>query len=975
MQKFKILLIALVVFSFSCKQEKTSDLKTNKDKNGFEYKTVKNDPFGVREYTLKNGLKVFLSVNKDKPEVSTMIAVKAGSTYDPKETTGLAHYLEHMMFKGTDKIATSNWEKEKVILDKISDQFEKHKASSDKAEKEKIYAVIDSLSQEAAKYANPNEYDKLVSSLGAKRTNAFTSNERTVYVNTIPSNQIEKWVTLESERFSKLVLRLFHTELETVYEEFNSGQSSDFRQAYYKLNELLFPTHPYGTQTTIGVAEHLKNPSMVNIHNYWNKYYVANNMAIIMCGDLDPDETIAMIDKHFSKLRKDDKLSHPTFPKEKEITKPVKADVYGPDAEFIQIAFRTNGVKNQDKIKDDLFANILYNGQAGLMDIDLNKTQKVLKSYAYNDRKKDYGQLVIQAYPQANQTLEDVEKLVLGEIEKIKKGEFDDWLVEAIVNDSKLSELRQMEYNYYIYSILDAFITEVPWSEKVSELDKMEKITKQEIIDYAKKTFKDNYVVVYKRKGKNEKVVTVDKPKITPIDIDRNRTSEFYNNFTKLPETRLKPDFPDFKKQIKTSDYKGVEFNYIQNKDNELTSVNFILDMGRYNKKELELAMNYFEYAGTKDLSSEELAKEYYKLGVYTGAYVSGDRSYIYISGLNKNFKKALKLFVDNIKTAKYDKASFDNYINTLKKERANKKLDKWSIGSNLKAYAKYGEDNPARYYSTNKELDEINPDNVLAIINNMFNYKHYILYYGPNNFNDAEAMIKEAYTPVENLKDLDEEKQFTERETGEKVFFTDYDMVQSRVTFIAKDKKFNTEYLPYISLFNEFYGAGLSSIVFQEIRESKGLVYSAYSYMSRPDEKEKNHYLYAALATQPDKMKDAMKAMIDILNNMPKAEKQFEAAKKSALIQLESKRITKENIFWSYLAQKKLGLDHNIDKDVYNKIKEISYDDFKEFFKENIANKKFNIAVIGRKEAIDFNNLKKYGEIKELSLDELFNY
>ena len=314
MHKTLFLLILLFLIAFSSLAQNKFDVIMRKDKNGYEYKTVSNDPFNVREYQLKNGLKVFLSVNKEKPEISTLIAIKAGSTYDPKETTGLAHYLEHLVFKGTDKIGTSNWEKEEKLLKKISDQFEKYKSTADKITKEKIYKKIDNLSQEAAKYAVPNEYDKMVSMLGTKGTNAFTSNEQTVYVNTIPSNQVDKFLALESERFRKLVLRLFHTELETVYEEFNTGQSSDRRQAYYKLKELLYPTHPYGTQTTIGEAEHLKNPSMVNINMYWEKYYVANNMALLMTGDLDPDETIVKINKYFGNLREDKKFKTSGIP-------------------------------------------------------------------------------------------------------------------------------------------------------------------------------------------------------------------------------------------------------------------------------------------------------------------------------------------------------------------------------------------------------------------------------------------------------------------------------------------------------------------------------------------------------------------------------------------------------------------------------------------------------------------------------------
>jgi len=971
MFKFTLFLLAIVMAATTFAQ--SFEVKTQKDKNGYEYKTVDGDPFGVREYQLKNGLKVFLSENKEKPKISTMIAVKAGSTYDPKETTGLAHYLEHLMFKGTSKIATVNWEKEKILLDEISGLFEKHKATKDPEEKKKLYEAIDKLSTEAAKYAAPSEYDKMISSIGAQGTNAFTSNERTVYVNTIPSNQVDKWMTVESERFSELVLRLFHTELETVYEEFNSGQSSDYRQAYFKFNSLMYPTHPYGQQTTIGKAEHLKNPSMVNIHKYWDKYYVANNMAIIMSGDLNFDETIQKIDKYFGSLRKDDNLSHPSFDKEKPIKKPKSADVFGPEAEFLQLGFRIGGANDKENIIAELISMILYNGQAGLIDIDLIKQQKVLQAYAYTDYKKDYGEFILKGNALKGQKLEEVKDLLLAELEKIKKGEFEDWLPEAIINNKKLSRLRKIEYNYYIYDMLDAFILDVPWKDEVSRLDKMEKITKQQIMDYANKIFKKNYVVVYKRKGENKNIVKVEKPKITPIEIDRTKESEFLKMFKELPETHLQPEFINFKELIKTENIGNIEFNYIHNPNNELSSLLFVLDMGDFNIKELSVAINYFEYIGTESMTADSLAKEYYKMGVYTGVQAGEDRTYVYVSGLKKNFAKAFSLLIKNITEAKADKESFNKYIESLKKERANEKLSKWYIGYNAKSYAKYGKNNTQRYTLTNKELDNLDSEKMVSLINHILDYKHYILYYGPEDYKNAISLVQDTYSPNKNLNEIPKAVKFKELENGGNVYFTNYDMVQSNITLLTKEEKFNPEIMPYAIMFNTFYGAGLSSIVFQEIRESKGLVYFAYAFLDTPDDKNKSHYLTASLNTQPDKMKDALKAIFDILNNMPDAEIQFEESRRAALIQIESRRLTNTAPFWVYKGYQKLGIDYDIYEMIYNKIQTMTYDDFQGFFKEHIANKKFDIIVVGKEEDIDFEVLKVYGEIIKLSLEDLF--
>lgn len=350
MKKIKFLILVLTGLILIINQLPATNYttKTAVDKNGYKYEYVTNDPLNVRIYTLANGLKIYLKQNFDEPRLQTYIVVKAGATYDPKETTGLAHYLEHMMFKGSSKIGTSNWEQEKKYLDELSVLFEKHKATQDLAEKARIYELIDSVSQIASKYAVPSEYDKMISGLGAKGTNAYTSNERTVYINDIPVNEFEKWLKIESERFSKLVLRLFHTELETVYEEFNMYQDRDDTRAYNTLMAALFPTHPYGTQTVIGNPEHLKNPSMVNIHNYFDTFYVPNNMAICIAGDLDFEKTVALIDKYYGKFesRPVPEIEHPV----EEPLEMLRYDVFGPNPEFVMTAFRTSGIKKRRQI-------------------------------------------------------------------------------------------------------------------------------------------------------------------------------------------------------------------------------------------------------------------------------------------------------------------------------------------------------------------------------------------------------------------------------------------------------------------------------------------------------------------------------------------------------------------------------------------------------------------------------------------------
>lgn len=267
--------------------------------SAYNYETVKGDPMQTRIYTLPNGLKIYLSVNKEQPRIQTYIAVRTGSRNDPAETTGLAHYLEHLMFKGTHQFGTSDYAKEKPYLDDIERRYEHYRTVTDPAQRRVLYHEIDSVSQIAAKYFIPNEYDKLMSSIGANGTNAYTSTDVTCYVENIPSNEVENWARIQGDRFQNMVIRGFHTELEAVYEEFNISLTNDTRKEFAAIGKLLFPTHPYGTQTTIGTQEHLKNPSITNIKNYFHHYYVPNNVAICMAGDFDPDKVVATIDKYF----------------------------------------------------------------------------------------------------------------------------------------------------------------------------------------------------------------------------------------------------------------------------------------------------------------------------------------------------------------------------------------------------------------------------------------------------------------------------------------------------------------------------------------------------------------------------------------------------------------------------------------------------------------------------------------------------
>ena len=472
----------------------------------YKYETVKGDPLKTKIHTLDNGLKIYMTVNKETPRIQTLIAVRVGSKNDPPQTTGLSHYLEHLMFKGSERFGTSDYEAEKPLLDSIKALFEVYRGETSPARREEIYHRIDSISYEASKTAIPNEYDKLMSIIGADESNAFTSNDMTVYTEDIPANQVENWAKIEADRFIHPVIRGFHTELEAVYEEKNMSLTEDDTKAMEAIDSVLFAHHPYGLQTTLGTQEHLKNPSIVNIEDHRSNFYVPNNVAICVSGDFDPDEFVAIIKKYFGPWKPNPDIKTLEYEPEPAITSPVSKTVCGLDAEFVMIGWRTPGSKDFRRSEvGALVSSILYNGTAGIADIDLVQKQKVNAFYAFNYTRPDYGEFLMVGYPREGQTLEETKDLMLCEVERLRSGDFDEGLLGSTLNNLKLRKMHQLESNYSrAMMFVNSFISGGEWKDAVNETGRLAKVSKQQITDWAKEYLgADSYAVAYKRTATN----------------------------------------------------------------------------------------------------------------------------------------------------------------------------------------------------------------------------------------------------------------------------------------------------------------------------------------------------------------------------------------------------------------------------------------------------------------------------------------
>ncbi len=964
-KKFFALALSALVLLSSCNRDKATS-------------STDGNYFPVKEYTLKNGLKVFISVNKTAPRIQTAIAVKAGSKFDPPQTTGLAHYLEHMLFKGSHKFGTINYEKEKPFLDEIAALFEQRYNEKDPAKKKEIYRLIDSVSYEASKWAIPNEYDKMVSEIGAKGTNAFTDRDITCYINDIPSNELEKWLSIEGDRFQNLTLRIFHTELEAVYEEFNINTAYDQEWSGQAVDSLLMPNHPYGTQTTIGLSEHLKNPSLINIQNYFDTYYVPNNCAIVLSGDLDPDKTIALIEKYFDSWKEKE---IPQFVKAKpvEISQPLYTEKFGQEPEHVFVGYRFEGADSKEPLYVKLMDAILSNGRgSGLIDLDLKLKQKVLEAYSTYTDNKDYTVQKLYGQPKEGQTLEQVKDLLLAEIDSVKQGKFSDELLAAVITNKKYEMVKQAESNQgRTFDVVFAFVKDIPLEQRKKEIDELSKITKADIVKFANEHYGNNYAVCYKRMGQPS-LFKVEKPQITPVVLNKDSVSTFRKAFEKMPEAKLEPKFCDYEKEIQHADLSnGVRLDYVHNDINKTFELNYIFDMGTDNDSLLGLAIDYLPYIGTDKYSAAELKQEFYKYALNFSVNSSRDRVYITLSGLEENLDKGVELFGHILANAKADQQVYGEFAQNIAKSRADAKLDKDGIlWSGLRNYAKYGAKNPFNSVVSNADLLTINVEVLTDKIHQLSGYKHYIFYYGQNDISSAKETLNTLHKTKANLADYPAAKQFAELATDKPtVYFCNYPMKQAQLILLSKGDKYNKTNVPQATIFNEYYGGSMASVVFQEIREKMALAYAASAGYSLPSKKEDANYVFGFVGTQANKLPQAVDKISDLLNNLEKSDQQFEMSKQSITKRLESDWTTGSNVYWSYLRAKKLDLDYDIRKDVYKELPNMTYDNVKQFFDTNVKGKSYVYAVVGSKSDIDFKALQKLGEVKELSLEELFGY
>lgn len=932
--------------------------------------------FAAEQHVLPNGFTVYLSPNPAEPRIYTEIAVRAGSKHDPDRSTGLAHYLEHMLFKGTDQIGSSNWEAEEPLLQEIAKTYEAHRNTTDPEARNNLYAKIDQLSQEAAKYALPGEYDRLIAQMGARHTNAYTWVDQTVFLNDIPSGELGRWMKLESERFSKLVLRLFHTELETVFEEFNISQDKDIRKVMRTANEALYSPHPYGTHTTIGKGEHLKAPSHYDIYDFFAKHYVPGNMTMVLAGDFDPAEALEWARKTFGQW---ESKAIPEYkaPTPQEVKKE-SLEVFGQEAESAYMHWRIPGAGTPESIVAQLASGMLYNRQAGIFDEALLQTQKVLSASAGVTPMAEYGTFRCTVKPAPGQSLENAVALVQTQIARLASGDYPDWLRDAVLVDHEVTMNRSAESNQGRAGILTtAFLHRLELEDVLHRVHKLKQVSTEEVQAFAK-TYLDPTacITVYKRQGDDPTVMKVDKPDITPIPLQTDHFSGFAERLLKTEPKQIEARFANLNEEIhqeKLSD--GVVLHHLDNEENDLFELLYVFDFGTRSDRWISFATKYLNYLGTSRRTNAQVQVDFYRLGLQWQVQASAHRVYLGVNGLDKHLPEALELLDELIRDCQPDEDRWTTLVENTAQNRQNQRTDKQMVLRRaMNQYGRFGDKAPLANNPTLSELKAKDASDLVTSLHALAEMERAVFYYGPTDAAKVKALVQDkTYLPTISRKPTRAQPLPVIVPKADEVKVVDFPGVQVEILALRHVAPgFDAEAWIMAEWFNQYYGLGLSSVVFQELRESRALAYSTYAYSETPDRKDGNQFLQAFIGTQPDKLQTALDAMTSLLRDWKWDAAAAERVRSGMLQQMRTERDLRQSRYWLWRQGLDRGITSNQREWLYKQLEKATPADLEVYFKR-LNNAPTTFLVLGNKEHLNMETLASFGEVEELTLDTVF--
>ena len=937
---------------------------------------------GLSEYKLANGLTVMLWEDHDQPDVEGYIVVRAGAVDEPAEYTGLAHYLEHMMFKGTQRIGALDWEKEKPMYDSIISLYDQYCETTDTKVREELATQINEISMREAQVSSTEDFFNMLDLIGAEGVNAYTSYDVTCYHNTFPAAEMYRWLTIFSDRLINPVFRTFQAELENVFEEYNMYANEPSSQVSKQLFEDIYKGCPY-ERDVIGLPEHLKNPRLSKLIEFYNTWYVANNMALVIVGDFDTETAKPMIEKTFSRLEAKELPVRPTYPAVSFAGNPTKHYKLGYNP---QEAWVFQGVKEGDPDQDalDFVLALLYNGQTGLLD-KINTKGDVQFAGAFNDARRNDGRIIIEAVPyyDANQQLFEDSKttkgIIMREVDKLKAGDIPDELIANVKRMYAQAEKIAVESpSAKMNRLVDAFTYGKPIDDIFTENERIQALTKEEIVRVAKKFFDAPYMTLsFDENTAGMKSKTLPKPNIKPLDPVKDAHTAYAEEFQKLPKGELKQTFNNFD-DVKVSKLdENITLRYTPNNKNDVFTLTLRYGVGEHEMPLLPyvaVLMDDAGIAGSPATEGKDFKQQLAELGASISYNCDNSYFYISISGEDENMQKIMNLAKRQLLMPYLEKKQLDNVKGSEFFSRLSRQKRTAVLKSALMQYAMYGKKSSFLDEVPFADIWNLDLPKIHTLLAEARTYALDVFYCGTLSQDQlvAELPLTEGMRPSKSP--FIQDRQSYDKPTV--LFLPNSEVQQADLYFYINGRPYDIASDVNSDAFNQYMSGGFTGIVMNEIRVKRSMAYTAYGYDATPLLPGKDCYFIGYVGTQSDKVADAINVYMDILTDMPKDSTNIEAlrsalrqASQTAKPSMRGKASTFEH--WQRLGYKDDPAKVNADK-----ISALTFNDIEKFYEENVKGKPVTIILMGDPKKIDLKAIQtKVGcKVTKLSAGKLFN-
>ncbi len=937
---------------------------------------------GLSTYTLENGLTVYLWEDHEQPDVTGYVATRAGSVDEPAEYTGLAHYLEHMLFKGTQKIGAIDWEKEKPLYEEIIRLYDEFSTTTDPVLRDTLTQKINRASLEAAKYATTEEFFTLMDGIGASGVNAATSYDFTYYYNSFTANQTYKWLQIFSERLINPVFRTFQAELENVYEEYNMYQDYSSEHMRNALFAKVYEGHPY-ERSIIGLPEHLKNPRLSELIKFYETWYVPNNMALILVGDFDTETVKPMIAETFGRLVPKELPARKTYPEVSFAGNPKYTSNVG---YYPQICWAYKGVpvNHEDALALQFVCSLLNNGyETGLLD-KIVLDGDIQGASAQSDPRRDQGLILVSAVPyfDANQQRYEsnaaTEKIILHEINKLKTGQIEDWLINAV----KEQYIQDISVTFesataQVGNLVQVFIYDLPLDFLFTQKEQILALTKEDIQRIAMKYFDADHMTVAFEEGDPEKNKLA-KPQIKPLDPVKGAETEYAKWFKQLPEGEIKTNYLDFNDVTKVDLFENVHLHYTSNPKNDIFTLNLRYKVGIEQIPMLEYAVELMNTAGVMpNTDAQQFRRQLAELGGYCRYSVSDNYLTVGILGNEEHLEQICQLVQRQILMPKLDQKQLDAVKGRELSSRLyqNKWLELYYTDAFLQ-YVLYGDKSDFIDVVPFKDIYYMDIPTLLRPFVDATGYEVDAHYVGQKPIEEVKAILTNSLPTQAVMKD-----------GNELVIHDPIKYENTQVYFLTDKKKQQADLYLYIgghpyaisedvstNAFNQYFSGGFTGLVIDEIRVKRSMAYSAYGFISTPSLQGKSNYFIGYVGTQHDKVADAVDVFMDLINNMPEHPEHLENIKTILRQNYLTSKPSLRSKSQTYASWELLGYTEDPAKVNMSKIDALTWEEIVAYYEANLKNQPVSIIIVGDPKLVNLKQLEaKYGKVKKISKNKIF--